>query len=99
MGVLAMMRESATLLGHVRWSRWLGRAWGLLLGLALALCAAARPASAQTIVEFTVPGVGSQPTGITAGSDGNLWFTEFGSSELGRITPAGLVEEFVLPPG
>src|SRR5215212_4853193 len=96
---MAMIRESAMIPSYIRWSWLLGRAWGLLLGLALALLAAARLASAQTIVEFTVPGVGSQPTGITVGSDGNLWFTEFGSSQLGRITPAGLVEEFVLPAG
>jgi hypothetical protein len=94
-----MMQERAIVLRHIGWSRLLGSASGLLIGLALVLLAAAPLASAQAIVEFTVPGAGSQPTGITTGPDGNLWFTEFGSSEIGRITPAGLVEEFVLPAG
>ena len=41
---------------------------------------------------------GSPPTracnGITAGPDGNLWFTEFALDRIGRITPAGVVTEF-----
>src|SRR5207248_1690576 len=32
------------------------------------------------------------PTGITAGQDGNVWFTADGG--IGRITPAGVVTEF-----
>lgn len=51
----------------------------------------------SSIVEFVVPGVGSNPTGITAGPDGNLWFTEAGSDEIGRITTAGAIVEFVVP--
>ena len=37
---------------------------------------------------------GSAPSGITAGPDGNLWFTEFDGSRIGRITPAGVASEF-----
>jgi virginiamycin B lyase len=51
----------------------------------------------SSIVEFVVPGVGSDPTGIATGPDGNLWFTEAGSDEIGRITTAGTVTEFVVP--
>ncbi len=29
------------------------------------------------------------PAGITAGPDGNLWFTEFDGNAIGRITPSG----------
>ena len=47
--------------------------------------------------EFAVPGAGSQPTGIAAGPDGNLWFTETGSDQIGRITTAGVVTEFTPP--
>ena len=49
---------------------------------------------AQTITEFPVMTAGSQPVGITAGPDGNLWFTEFGVGKIGRITTAGTVTEF-----
>jgi streptogramin lyase len=36
----------------------------------------------------------SELAGITAGPDGNLWFTEFNASQIGRITPTGIVTEF-----
>ena len=31
---------------------------------------------------------------ITAGADGNLWFTVLGQDRIGRITPSGAVTEF-----
>jgi streptogramin lyase len=37
---------------------------------------------------------GSVPIGITAGPDGNLWFTEYQGNRIGRITPTGVVTEF-----
>jgi len=36
----------------------------------------------------------SLPRGITAGPDGNLWFTEYYGPRIGRITPSGTVTEF-----
>jgi virginiamycin B lyase len=39
-----------------------------------------------TITEYTLPS-GSEPLGITAGPDGNLWFTDDGTSRIGKITP------------
>jgi streptogramin lyase len=30
----------------------------------------------------------NSPQEITAGPDGNLWFTENGSDQIGRLTPA-----------
>ena len=36
----------------------------------------------------------AQPFGITAGPDGNVWFTEYVGNRIGRITPAGVVTEF-----
>src|SRR5712692_6892750 len=54
----------------------------------------ARPA--VTITEFRLPTNGA-PEGITAGPDGNLWFTEKVSSQIGRITPQGKISEFSLP--
>jgi streptogramin lyase len=37
---------------------------------------------------------GSSPLGVTAGADGNIWFTESFSQKIGRITPAGVITEF-----
>jgi streptogramin lyase len=47
------------------------------------------------IVEFSA-GIspGAHPFGITAGPDGNVWFTEPGVNRIGRITPEGVVTEF-----
>ena len=35
--------------------------------------------------------------GITAGSDGALWFTEYNSNKIGRITTAGVITEYTVP--
>lgn len=46
------------------------------------------------LTEFPLPH-GSSPAGITAGPDGDLWFTEeIGTGRIGRITPGGVVTEF-----
>ncbi len=39
-------------------------------------------------------GLTGATNGITSGPDGNLWFTEFNNSKVGRITPTGTVTEF-----
>src|SRR5205807_1831235 len=46
------------------------------------------------ITEFDVPTPYSDPISITAGSDGNLWFSESQGPKIGRITPAGVITEF-----
>jgi streptogramin lyase len=38
-----------------------------------------------------------EPRGITAGSDGNIWFTNYANHSIGRITPAGVVSSFTDP--
>jgi serine/threonine protein kinase len=49
---------------------------------------------AGSITEFSV---GSSPEGITAGPDGNLWFTEDIGNQIGRISPGGTIKEFPVP--
>ncbi len=63
-------------------------------GFALAALVLTTVARAQTITEFPVATAGCQPGGITAGPDGNLWFTEFHGNKIGRITTAGTITEF-----
>ena len=46
------------------------------------------------VTEFNVGGV---PYDITAGADGNLWFTDYLSNEIGRMTPAGVLTRFAVP--
>ena len=52
----------------------------------LSLSSAPAWAKADTITEFPIPTISSFPTGITAGPDGNLWFTESSGDKIGRIT-------------
>src|ERR1700680_2304543 len=61
--------------------------------VALLACASGN-VSALTVTEFPVLTSGSAPQGIAVGADGNLWFTENGSNQVGRITTAGVVTEF-----
>jgi hypothetical protein len=47
------------------------------------------------IIEISVPAV-PDPVGITAGPDGNVWFTD-GDGSVGRVTPQGAVTSFPTP--
>jgi streptogramin lyase len=55
--------------------------------------------SGADITEFALPTPGSHPQGITTGPDGNLWFTENASHQIGTITTAGSITEFPVPSG
>jgi streptogramin lyase len=72
--------------------------------LAFAIAAAAGlglagSARAQLVKEFTAPVADSEPSGITLGPDGNMWFTAFAAHEIVRITPDGVMTEFPTGPG
>ena len=63
----------------------------------LSLSSAPAWAAAGTITEFSTPTANSGPFGITAGPDGNLWFTEKATNLIGRITTSGKITEFPTP--
>lgn len=67
----------------------------LIFILSLNLLVPARQASADSLV--TVFPIDSEAYSITAGPDGNMWFTERSANKIGRITPAGVVTEFDIP--
>ena len=48
------------------------------------------------VTEYPLP-TPAPPTGIAAGPDGALWFTEPAANRIGRITTAGDITEFALP--
>ena len=69
-----------------------------LVILCTSAASAVTVANAQPgIIEYPIPTAGSGPSSITAGSDGALWFTEFNSHKIGRITTNGDFIEFPLP--
>lgn len=46
--------------------------------------------------QITIPTASSGPAGITLGSDGNIWFTEFNASKIGHLV-SGTISENVTP--
>lgn len=56
-------------------------------------------ASGQIFTEFPIPTPFGLPWEITAGPDGNLWFTVDTDHQIGRITPQGVMTLFPLLPG
>jgi streptogramin lyase len=50
-----------------------------------------------SVTTFSVGTFSLSQSAITAGPDGNLWFTEPDSNEIGRITPAGQITLFPVP--
>jgi virginiamycin B lyase len=60
----------------------------------LSFTAVAQPLGTRS---FPIPTPSCQPINITLGPDGNFWFTEQDSSRIGRITPQGVITEFVTP--
>jgi streptogramin lyase len=82
------------------WSRCRRRSWLLAPGLSIALYASACPvltaqAAVGDITEYPVPN--ANIPAIASGPDGNLWFTEYVAAKIGRITPAGKINEFPTP--
>ena len=62
--------------------------FGALLSLLIGVVTLTAPtalALSGKIREFAVPTDFSVPTGITAGRDGNLWFTESFSNKIGQL--------------
>jgi streptogramin lyase len=65
---------------------------GAAVALAL-MGATVVPASAAVgdITEFGGMAVNARPTSVASGPDGNIWFTEFGSSAIGKMSTGGTV--------
>ena len=53
--------------------------------------------TAGNVTTFAIPTAATDPTGIAAGWDGALWFTEPDTDAIGRITTGGSITEFALP--
>ncbi len=62
----------------------------------LSLSTAPAWAAAGTVTEFNVPS--GTPFGISAGPDGNLWFTDDAgtTAKIGRVSTGGSITEFPL---
>jgi virginiamycin B lyase len=64
----------------------------LLFGGALASWA-----QSLAVTEYPLPTPGAEVLRLALGPDGAIWFTEFVSNKIGRITNAGVVTEYPIP--
>ncbi len=80
---------------HWRRSNIVRRASVVAIGALVALAALAQSAGAVQVYEFGLP-AGSKPLYITAGPEGNLWFTDPGTNQIGKISTSGSVTEYGL---
>jgi streptogramin lyase len=67
---------------------------GGLAAVALGSAAGATTALGTITGPFTTTSSSADPWIVTPGPDGNLWFTEQSSNDIGRITTAGVITEF-----
>ncbi|HEX4718799.1 MAG TPA: hypothetical protein VH300_09745 [Thermoleophilaceae bacterium] len=68
-----------------------------VIGCLLALPSAAQ--AAQSVSEFPITTADSAPSEVTAGADGQLWFTETSKNKIGRMSTGGVVTEWPTPSG
>jgi uncharacterized protein (TIGR03437 family) len=71
----------------------------LLLAIVLAVSTALL-AQQRSFTEYflpSVPGLPVSPLGLATGSDGNVWFTDYGSSRIGKISTKGEATIFAIP--
>jgi streptogramin lyase len=52
--------------------------------------------TAGVVTKYTGPGI-DEPDRIATGSDGALWFTNYGDSSIGRTSTAGVVTNYTGP--
>jgi streptogramin lyase len=67
--------------------------------MAFAMCAFAAPAGAPALglgetEEFFAPTQPTKPLTAVEGPDGNVWYTNDGSTKIGKVTPSGEVSEY-----
>lgn len=70
-----------------------------LMMAVLSTGAKAQSGAYSNITQYMLPSADSDSPGITTGPDGALWFTEYFTSQIGRITTSGAITEYPLPPG
>jgi virginiamycin B lyase len=85
-------------------SRKVGERKVLVVAVALALAATSlvidhsgAKAVTGAITEYPITTSASQPTIITTGPDGNLWFVEEAADKVAKMTTAGVVTEYDVP--
>jgi len=58
---------------------------------------AAPAVAVRSVRQFHLPTPGAEPFDIAAGPGGSMWFTEYNTTRIGRVSRSGRVTEFRLP--
>jgi uncharacterized repeat protein (TIGR01451 family) len=66
----------------------------IFFGIVLIAAASGR---AQCPTYYPTPSNSGFLEGLTAGPDGNLWYTQYSGDVIGRVTTAGVITEFAVP--
>src|SRR5579863_664624 len=72
------------------------RAMGTVMSLSLLLAIPLSLRAQVSFAEFPTDVPGGTPEGIAVGSDGALWFADYGADAIGRIDAFGKVTEYSL---
>ena len=71
--------------------------YSTLISIMVFMTVAPSAYAAAQVTEYNVPSPNSETSGITYGSDGNIWFTERQTNKIGKMTPAGVFTEYNVP--
>lgn len=56
------------------------------------------PIDYGTMTEYILPTIGAQIIDMKMGKDGNIWFTEWGGNQIGKLNPRnGHIDEYLIP--
>ncbi len=70
----------------------------IVVAVAAVMADLAATASAQVApTEWSIPTASSQPANLALDTVGNVWFTEFGANNIGRVNPNGVFSEYGVP--
>ncbi len=72
---------------------------GSALGFMILSGTVVADAATPTVTTYAIPTSFSNPYGITAGSDGALWFAEGNDNKIGRVSTSGTITEYPIPTG
>lgn len=57
------------------------------------------PPAPGLITVYRLPTINAYPVSVEAGTAGDLWFTEFNSGKIEKITSSGSISEYPIPKG
>jgi virginiamycin B lyase len=76
---------------------WFTEHYGLTGAVHINWGAVAKVTTSGSFTQYTIPIANSDPGDITAGPDGNLWFTEVNANKVVKVTTSGNFTAYTIP--